>query len=169
MKKVIYLEKYGCSHDSYYECFALHIKKSDFAGCPSKCLPESMKSLGRINLTYIPTCNSENETACSWNHIYSDIFQNQLDDSCPKPCEILEYTGKIDYIESKSVSETANDTLKLYLRFSRPFSMTVNEEYIIYDLIGVIGSAGGTLGMFIGFTFYDLIVRFTSFCEKIVN
>ena len=33
----------------------------------------------------------------------------------------------------------------------------VFEEYLIYDLIGFIGSAGGTLGMFIGFSFINII------------
>ena len=28
----------------------------------------------------------------------------------------------------------------------------VFEEYLIYDIMGVIGSVGGTLGMFIGFS-----------------
>ena len=42
-----------------------------------------------------------------------------------------------------------------YYGFSYEFSEhpgKVFEEYLIYDIMGVIGSVGGTLGMFIGFS-----------------
>ena len=34
----------------------------------------------------------------------------------------------------------------------------VEKEYLIYDFIGIVGSVGGTLGLFIGFSFYDLFI-----------
>ena len=34
----------------------------------------------------------------------------------------------------------------------------VNTEYLIYDLLSLIGTIGGTLSLFIGFSFYDLFV-----------
>ena len=37
-----------------------------------------------------------------------------------------------------------------------PYEIEVNEEYFILDLVGVIGSIGGTLGLCIGFSFMDL-------------
>ena len=36
--------------------------------------------------------------------------------------------------------------------FAQPATITTHGEYLIYDAIGVIGSVGGTLGMFIGFS-----------------
>ena len=33
----------------------------------------------------------------------------------------------------------------------------VMEQYLIYDAISMIGSVGGTLGLFIGFSFRDVI------------
>ena len=41
-------------------------------------------------------------------------------------------------------------------KFAVPEYVTTNEEYLIYDVIGMIGSVGGTLGMFIGFSFVNL-------------
>ena len=32
----------------------------------------------------------------------------------------------------------------------------VYEEYLMYDIIGLIGTVGGTLGLFIGFSFFDV-------------
>ena len=34
----------------------------------------------------------------------------------------------------------------------------VEKEYLVYDFIGIVGSVGGTLGLFIGFSFYDLFI-----------
>ena len=33
----------------------------------------------------------------------------------------------------------------------------VNQEYLIYDITGFVGSVGGTLGLFIGFSFRDIV------------
>ena len=35
----------------------------------------------------------------------------------------------------------------------------VQTEYLIYDFNGLVGSVGGTLGIFIGFNFYDILAR----------
>ena len=41
----------------------------------------------------------------------------------------------------------------------------VFEEYLIFDIIGMIGSVGGTLGMCIGFSFTNVITIFFKFIE----
>ena len=49
-----------------------------------------------------------------------------------------------------------------FFHFSYTFesmSMTMVQEYYIYDTIGFISSVGGTLGLFIGFSFYDVIKK----------
>ena len=35
----------------------------------------------------------------------------------------------------------------------------LNQSSMIFDWIGMIGSTGGTLGLFIGFTFYDFVLK----------
>ena len=45
----------------------------------------------------------------------------------------------------------------LTYRFAYPQVSTIYQEYLIYDGIGMIGSVGGTLGMFIGFSFSNAI------------
>ena len=36
-------------------------------------------------------------------------------------------------------------------------SRTLIQEYRIYDEVGLIGTVGGSLGLFLGFSFYDFI------------
>ena len=42
-------------------------------------------------------------------------------------------------------------------QFAYPQVLTIYQEYLIYDGIGMIGSVGGSLGMFIGFSFSNAI------------
>ena len=50
-----------------------------------------------------------------------------------------------------------------------PERLTVYQEYVVYDAIGIIGSVGGTLGLFIGFSFSGLISGLIEFCSKVVK
>ena len=46
----------------------------------------------------------------------------------------------------------------------------VLEEYLIYEITNVIGSVGGTLGLFIGFSFLDLSTKLISiFKDNVLN
>ena len=36
-------------------------------------------------------------------------------------------------------------------------TVKIHREFRVYDEIGLIGSIGGSLGLFVGFSFYDLI------------
>ena len=44
-------------------------------------------------------------------------------------------------------------------------------EYLIYDSWNMVGTIGGALGLFVGFSFYDFILMFINFiskkCEKV--
>ena len=50
------------------------------------------------------------------------------------------------------------DKYRILFQFTmqNPYEIEVNEEYFILDLVGFIGSIGGTLGLCIGFSFKDL-------------
>ena len=57
--------------------------------------------------------------------------------------------------------------IEMMYTFKAPASVKVLEEYLIYDTIGMIGSAGGTLGLFIGFSFSNIIAFIINVIEKI--
>ena len=42
---------------------------------------------------------------------------------------------------------------EIVYQFAPPMMTEVIEEYLIFDMVGMIGSVGGTLGMCIGFSF----------------
>ena len=55
--------------------------------------------------------------------------------------------------------------------FHQPETMTYNEEYYVVPTLDLIGLIGGTLGMFVGFSFYgmfcDIVTLFTIISRKV--
>ena len=53
------------------------------------------------------------------------------------------------------------------IRYKAPGTVTLHEEYIIIDFYGMVGIVGGTLGLFVGFSFFDVITFLISFFQKL--
>ena len=67
------------------------------------------------------------------------------------PCTKLSYK-----IRGTSIIAGNPNEVDLFMRFNTPPLVSVKEEYLIYDLMAVVGSIGGTMGLFIGFSFASL-------------
>ena len=63
--------------------------------------------------------------------------------------------SKIQYIGMAKTSRCPSNQAKLMLTFVPPPKMKIKEEYLIYDTIAFISSVGGTLGLCVGFSFYN--------------
>ena len=73
--------------------------------------------------------------------------------NCPYVCTKFEYQGEIILSYDKRISKR---------RIGIGYWMATNEirvqkEYLIHDLNGLVGFLGGTLSLFIGFSFYDIL------------
>ena len=89
---------------------------------------------------------------------------------CAKSCSVLEYTGFVDSIGPNGVvyKPNPNETyFSLTIRHKHPGTVTINEEYVIIDFYGMVGVVGGTLGLFIGFSFFDAITFLMTFFQKV--
>ena len=98
----------------------------------------------------------------SFDSLKKDVNVNTV------PCDDLGYTGTYitDVIETTIFSEeflcednwdSEKSQFLVSYTFDLPETMTVHEEYYIVPIFDLIGLVGGTLGMFIGFSFYDTI------------
>ena len=45
-------------------------------------------------------------------------------------------------------------------------SRTSTEEYYVYDFIGMVGTAGGSCGLFLGFSFFDAFCKIFDFLNE---
>ena len=77
---------------------------------------------------------------------------------CFEPCEILEY-HTIKY-ESRTWENVTN-TITMNVFFNS-YDVEVQEEYLIYGEVDLVGIIGGNLGLFIGFSF-------SGFINEIIN
>ena len=111
-----------------------------------------------------PFCQTLMDTQCAQN-IFDNSF-NKIENNftkkvgvkCKHSCTILQYSG----LEVANRPATYHPELYDFHRFWYIFGNADNKmksfhEYLIYDAIGMIGSVGGTLGMFIGFSMTGVI------------
>ena len=111
------------------------------------CLPLRFATLMRLGKAegLLPFCDFPNKT--SWvkiGQIYKDAKS-----TCKKPCNVIEIKGR-----RKSLKGYVDDPRHVWFEyFFIENDIDVFEEYLIYDVDGMVGSIGGTLGLFIGFSF----------------
>ena len=146
-----------CSEESFYEYVASKLSEQVFEKCDNEtCLMTSLPNDPyQICPKYKELQNwgkfDDLESDCHWK-IVKDLIQNITNnDEHLKTCITTKYSG----ISSK---ESTEEETEIRYKFALPLKAKVYEEYLIIDSIGLIGSVGGTLGMFIGFSFANLII-----------
>ena len=89
-------------------------------------------------------------TCMAWE--FNDVL-NEIIKKCPKNCVNVQFTGKSTFL--LPISEDVKFSRKYNLYFVST-KTAVEEEYLIMDFTGLIGAIGGTLGLFIGFSFKEI-------------
>ena len=162
-----------CRQESYYDCLALELEKFDFnqTSCTTKCIPK-MFSYGK---NYdIPFCQNYMDDKCARRifHAYmyhktENSFTKKVDLKCKHSCTILQYSGSVVHWNSIfPKNESYNEHQFEYQFGNTDNKMTVFHEYLIYDSMGMIGSVGGTFGMFIGFSMTGVISSIIEFFKE---
>ena len=110
--------------------------------CPNTCVPATIMGF--------PQCETMEDYLCNFKPILDTAYYKGFK-KCPKHCKLAEYNGELaiyyDYDNDGWISWEYifdNELIEVY------------EEYLMYDIIGLIGTVGGTLGLFIGFSFFDV-------------
>ena len=159
-----------CHQESYHDCLAMELDKFDFnqTSCKTKCIP-AMFSFGRNYST--PFCTNLTDNKCAVN-IFSNFsgkiennFTQNVNSKCKHSCTILQYSGSVVlwYWHSTSSKHLHHDLENFtYHEFEYQFGNADNKmnafhEYLIYDTMGMIGSVGGFMGIFIGFSMTSFI------------
>ena len=163
----------ACSPDSYYQCLSNRFEKYDFqnrtseSNCDFKepCVPYSLP----LAKNKYPICKNDAQRLC-YNQVIEELRSNQ-EKHCPKSCNIKEYQSRVDtnFILKTGQGLTGAQTgtpLSIEFTFDsprytknvrsvHPFKF-VKTEYWVMSGMTLVGNVGGTLGMFIGFSFIGL-------------
>ena len=86
---------------------------------------------------------------------------DKVPEKCPLDCEIVHFEGKsVHHINARKPE------FGFFIEMSP--RMEVYEEYLITSLSNLIGIVGGTLGMFVGFSFTSIIFNLFDLIEKLI-
>ena len=117
-----------------------------------------------LNLFETVSDNDEYGKTCITTQ-YSSLSQESSDDDA-------KFIGKINHLSQyggeRGEGSFDNDA-KIKYKFHLPLRAKVYEEYFIIDTIGLIGSVGGTLGVFIGFSFSNLIISIIEYIKTLME
>ena len=133
---------------SFYESFDMLLLDKISQKCPRKCLPYTSKNLSN------PICKTEDEENCASNMLNEVLPDGSFINQCKKPCVITQY---LETYEWNGNYYSPDDYKFAFYYILSKNETIVYEEYLIHDLISMIGSVGGTLGMFIGFSFINVV------------
>ena len=127
---------------TFNDCITKHILDQTY-NCPKRCFPMSLPN--KIDL---PDCQSWEEWTCMRNQIIL-VFE-QIPDICPIECTMTYYEGRL-------VQQIASLPSQYQFYFQIYHGTIIAEEYIITTFSDLIGSFGGTMGLFAGFSFLGLL------------
>ena len=117
------------------------------------CIPIEYSSFFRLSGNNITLCTEE----LSQNFMNSvNVIYNILDD-CSKACTTFQYRGTCK--PKLHGSTNSSRIIDIGYWFNNENEIEIFQEYLIYEITSVIGSIGGTLGLFVGFSFLDLSSR----------
>ena len=136
------------------------------------CIPKGFPS------TALRKCQNIEELDCSYAVLRNSYVSLQREENT-LPCDDLGYTGTYitDILETSVFSDEFlwednwydnKSHFLVYYTFDAPETMTLIEEYYTVPLLDLIGLVGGTLGMFIGFSFYGSFSDLLSLTESLV-
>ena len=161
-----YLKKLGkCQKESYYQCIGLKLDQIEYKECAKKCIPNIFYD-PRINFS-TPFCRNDTRNEDCALKIVKKIIKFEIESNCHKSCSTLEYSGEVTLIRPYQSWKPNASSYYLYITLRYPdFMANVYEEYLICDALGMIGSVGGTLGMFIGFSMTGIISWIFGYFKK---
>ena len=141
-----------CSEVPFFRCFAKKINDTSKFNCSKKCIPIFTQSVMENINHDIPQCSNDDEEYCMVG-IKSYKNYEKLKSTCLKQCKNKDAILDMNRVYSKPVFHIGNVQLELYVRVV-PEKVSI-KEYLIYDGIGMFGSIGGSLGLFVGFSLFD--------------
>ena len=142
---------------SFYACWTKHLEAFiNSSTCPKKCMPMMLKinfALHFSSESQIPDCDLSDER-CIGTEAETKFFGH----NCKGSCSTKEYTGKTLTISQGTTDFNETIGPKVDLLFhSTVRSRTLIKEYKVYDTAGLIGTLGGSLGLFLGVSFFGVV------------
>ena len=142
---------------SEQQCLVNIFIAENFPACLTKCVPIQMKGFRYVNnSTYLTNCARLEDEICNKGPKVWTPLLNKFS-ACPKPCKITTYKDSRLDLREPLFLKTGQTIANFALRKDNIRRM--EKEVLVYDINDVIGAVGGSLGLFLGFSFFDAISR----------
>ena len=169
-EKIQYLEDIsGCRTKPYNEILFSEVSDMDLKNsqkklenCSKVCRPGQNyygKNLEKI-IAKFPICTNKSDENCFYK-----LIEKAREKIIVQPCTKVQYRGQ----DQKHSLERGNKMITFFYNFDSPQRMRTYKEYLIYDGFAMIGAIGGTLGLFIGFSFSDFIWLVLTYFSSCLN
>ena len=137
---------------SQFHCFASKVFDVSAPICKEKCVPLFLKGfLNIVKPEQNKICETYSQDLC-YQQNYDYLIQPYQ--SCFPRC----WLNKYDVAHTRNPTESNNSTKSIVLSLiSSSKVRTLKRQYYVYDTIGLIGTVGGSLGLFLGFSFFDVL------------
>ena len=113
----------------------------------------------------LPLCRSHKEMACMYEHGLYDPKMEILLGECMRPANAMVFKAQV--LSLRSASGKGNVTT-IWFRYATG-KLSVKEEVHSIGLATFIGSIGGSLGLFLGFSIFDYISHFIDKISALLN
>ena len=158
LKETINKRILNCNkNELFQECLATGLanmlKVSD---CPGKCKPMVIKAyydkfIGTGETP--PDCINIEDENCLIQYV--EKISEPVISQCKSQCIVQDYSARSVNIREIPLSLKDGERADLCLTSSTRSRILV-QEYEVYDTAGMIGTVGGSLGLFLGFSFYGV-------------
>ena len=169
-----YLESTSnCRSNGFNDCLMKMIKEyttrfDGFDESDSHCSSITCAAFSLPNITSsnsIQPCVTFKDNLCMMEKLH-DIMKLSKG-TCPKNCTTIEYTGR-------PTLKQQNDEKDFKIEYQWSIMMASNktqvyQEYVVYDAMGLVGNIGGTLGLFLGFSFRHFILMSIDYLRNHFN
>ena len=162
---------YPTSNESYMHCFAKNL--ISHLASERNCNSSAFFCSSPKWQTFVRLANNESLTRRTTNcqslkeeeylaKSYVPSFVH-AESQCQVPCNVTEYQGQV-----RRMALTRPGNLTYVGIINESNTVTYFQEVLIYDMLTFIGSVGGSLGLFIGFSFYDFGLAIGQFlCRRL--
>ena len=155
-----------CSKSLFFKCWAEQIAKTKKFNCSERCVPVVYRSIMENIDHDIPECVDNSEEYCRLGVEGYKITMG-LKSSCLKQCQSKSSRLDIRKTKAKPIYKQGEIQVDIFLTVL-PEKISY-KEYLIYDGIGMFGSIGGSLGLFVGFSIFDSLCPLLEFLLEKLN
>ena len=141
-----------CTHLSTIHQKQQFIINANFSSCQKRCTPYLLP------IPDLPICSfndSDYEArVCAYEALRQAYLDSEESGTYKRLCNINQYTG-----ETIITEDTDAFRLVFGYKFAKPGLTIKYQEYLTFDPISLLGTIGGTLGIYIGFSCSGLFSR----------